>query len=322
MIIEVLDLGCIIMSLKVPDKDNLLTDVVLGYQDPVRYFDNPPYFGAAIGRFSNRIAKGRFLWKDEEIQLETNDGDNHLHGGFNGFNYRIWECVESEECLTFRMNSPDGDSNYPGEVDCFVSYTLTDDNELVINYKVTTPTESIASLSNHSYFNLNGDGSPSVLNHYIKANSDLFTEIAPDAIPTGRLLPVEGTPMDFREFKTFGEEIDADYDQLKYTDGYDHNYVVKEGVDVDVIVYSPATGIQLELSTDSPGFQIYTGNTIDESLIGKTGKNYKRRSGFCLETQFYPDAPNHKDFPQPIVTKNQPQEFETRFKFSIKTIVI
>lgn len=349
MTVEFLDLGCVIYSLKVPDRNGNQLDVVLGYEDPKSYVENPVFFGAAIGRFSNRIAKGQFKWNGEIIQLETNDGNNHLHGGSKGFWNKIWKLMEaeheaSENSLTFHLNSPDGDSDYPGEVDCYVTYTLTDDNELIIEYRATTPTESIVNLTNHSYFNLNGDGSASVLNHYLKINSDQFTEITPEAIPTGKLLSVENTPLDFRSSKQIGLDIEADYEQLRLTGGYDHNYVFRQGhadvtadsavdatvdstdstigspisAEADVTAYSPETGIQLEMFTNSPGMQLYTGNAIAENMIGKNGKAYPVRSGFCLETQFYPDAPNHPHFPQPTVTKSAPQKFTTAFKFSVK----
>lgn len=318
MTMEVLDLGCVIYSLKVPDRNGKLTDVVLGYQDPKMYINNPVFFGAVIGRYSNRIAKGKFDWHGSIIQLETNDGNNHLHGGSEGFSGKIWQCISDHDVLTFKINSPDCDSNYPGEVECYVSYLLSDTNELIIKYKVTTPSESIANLTNHSYFNLNGDGTESILNHHLEINSDQFTEITSEAIPTGKLLSVDDTPLDFRSSKLIGQDIEDNYEQLRMVDGYDHNYILKQDKEYDVIAYSNETGIQLEMSSNSPGMQLYTGNAITEGLIGKTGKVYKRRSGFCLETQFYPDSPNHKHFPQPILTKNNPQEFETRFKFSIR----
>ena len=315
MSMEVIDLGCSILSLKVPDINGTFRDVVLGYKKPELYIENPVFFGTVIGRFSNRINKGEFNWQGETIKLEKNDGENHLHGGSKGFHSRIWDCIEESDTLTFRIFSSDQDSNYPGDIECFVSYLLTDDNELVINYKAETPSESIANLTNHSYFNLSGDGSASILNHFMKIDSDQFTEISTGAIPTGKLSPVEGTPFDFREYKEIGQDIDVDFEQLQMTDGYDHNYVLKSNNNVAVSVYSPESGIKMEMFTNSPGVQLYTGNGLMGDMLGKTGEKYKRRSGFCLETQFYPDAPNHPHFPQPIVKKNQPQEFETVFRF-------
>ncbi|HHU53970.1 MAG TPA: galactose mutarotase [Clostridiaceae bacterium] len=318
MTMEVLDLGCVIWSLHVPDRNGKLTDVVLGYQDPKEYFTNPEYLGAVVGRSANRIDSGKFMWQGEEIQLEVGAGGYHLHGASDGFTYKVWECVDDQERLSFKLNSPNGEGGYPGEVTCYVSYDLTDENELVINYKVTTPDLSLANLTNHTYFNLNGDGSPTILNHYLKINSEKFTEVNSEIIPTGKFLSVEDTPLDFREYKTMGEDIEADYEQLKLCEGYDHNYVLKEKSLVDAVAYSPETGIQLEMTTNSPGVQLYAGNSLSENLIGKTGQNYKPRSGFCLETQFFPDAPNHPEFLQPIVTKDKPQEFTTKFKFSVR----
>lgn len=318
MTMEVLDLGCVIRSLYVPDRNGKPTDIVLGHQDPKVYLTNPGYFGAVVGRSANRINLGTFTWQGKKIQLEVGAKGHHSHGGSERFSKKIWQCADDQEKLIFKLDSPDGEANYPGEVTCYVSYDLTDSNELVIDYKVTTPDLSLANLTNHTYFNLNGDGSSTILNHYLKINAEQFTEVDSAIIPTGNFLAVEATPLDFREFKTIGEDIEADYEQLKLCNGFDHNYVLKEKSPVDAVAYSPDTGIQLEMTTNSPGVQLYTGNSIAEGLIGKTGQTYKIRSGFCLETQFFPDALNHPEFLQPIVTKEKPQEFTTTFKFSVR----
>lgn len=314
----ILDLGCVIWKLNFPNRNGKLIDVVLGYGDPQKYFENPAYFGTVVGRSANRIDQGRFFWQGEQIQLEVNASGYHLHGESDGFSYKIWECVEDQEKLIFKLTSPDGEGGYPGEITCYVSYDLTEDNELVINYKVTTPDLSIANLTNHTYFNLNGDGSPTILNHFLKINSEKFNEVNSSIIPTGNLLAVENTPLDFREFKMIGADIEANYEQLQLCGGFDHNYVLKESSTVDAIAYSPDTGIQLEMFTNSPGVQLYVGNSIPENIVGKNGQEYQVRSGFCLETQFYPDALNHPEFPQPIVSADNPQNFETRFKFSVR----
>ena len=319
MSIEVIDVGCSITKICFPNKDGELTDLVLGYQELETYLTNPLFFGAVVGRFANRINKGEFNWQGKEVQLETNDGVNHLHGGSDGFSHRIWENIPNKNKLLFKLNSPDGDANFPGEITAYVSYQLTSQNELIINYKITTPDISFANLTNHSYFNLSGDGSETITDHYMKINADSITEVDQTLIPTGKLMLVNNTPMDFREYKQIKEDIDADFDQLIFAGGFDHNYVLNNDDNVpQASVYSPKSGIKMQVYTNCPGVQFYAGNAIIENTLGKTGKAYKKRSGFCLETQFFPDAPNQPSFAQPIVKQDQALELQTIYKFSLK----
>lgn len=319
MSLEVIDIGCSILKLFIPDKNNNVRDVVLGYKNPMSYIENVSVFGAIVGRFANRINKGKFVWQGQEFQLERNDGENHIHGGSDGFAYQIWEHIPNKNKLIFKLDSPHKHANYPGQITCYLSYQLTNDNELVIDYKLTTPDIAFANLTNHSYFNLSGDGAQTIMDHYLKINADKFTEINSTLIPTGKFLPVHNTPMDFRNFKEIGKEIGIDFDQLKFADGYDHNYILNKESNIKAEVFSPISGIKMQIITNCPGLQFYTANAMNGNTIGKTGKTYTKRSGFCLETQFYPDSPNHPEFPQPIIRKNKPLTLQTKYRFGLQS---
>lgn len=328
---EILNLGAAVYSLKVQDKYGAMRDVVLGYKDIHKYIQNPLSFGAVVGRCANRISGGAFFWDGKKIQLEKNEGENHLHGGSKGFSTRIWETAlekssqeqgseNGSEVLCLSLLSKDGDSGYPGEIFCSVKYSLTGKGGLVIEYFVSSHENSVANLTNHSYFNLNGEGRGSCEDHEIQIFSDAYTEIDSDLIPTGKILEVQDTPMDFRKAKRLGKDIDSDFKQLKTAGGYDHNYVLKKcGSDLFTAAkaYSPESGIVMTVKTNSPGMQFYSGNNFGEGCLGKGGNIYRTRSGICFETQFFPDALNRPEFEKPFVSREKAQHFITEFSFDI-----
>lgn len=302
-------LGCAIISLEVNG-----TDVVLGLDSPKDYEKKHPFFGVAVGRFANRIDGGKFSLGGVDYALETNEnGLHHLHGGSDGFDKKVWN-VESatDDKIVFTLDSPDGDSGYPGDLRAKITYSLTDSNALRIDYEAETETETICNLTNHSYFNLEGHDAENVYAHEVEILSDKITAVNDVLIPTGEFIDITDTPFDFRTPQTIGARIDAAGDVNK-TGGYDHNYVLR-GEGKAAGVFSPKTGIRMTVSTNSPGMQLYTGNFIDGTVTGK-GVTYQKHSGFCLETQLFPDGINHASFPSCIVKKGSPQKFYTEFKF-------
>jgi aldose 1-epimerase len=321
---RVMTYGGIVVSLRVPDRDGKLDDVVLGYDDLEGYVrDNSPYFGALIGRYGNRISRGRFTLDGVEYRLARNNGENHLHGGLRGFDKVVWrasDVTQSEgQALQLTYLSRDGEEGYPGNMSVTVIYTLTGENELKIKYSATTDRPTILNLTNHSYFNLAGAGD--ILSHEVTINADRFTPIDKGLIPTGELARVEGTPMDFRTPATIGYRIEEGYEQLLYGLGYDHNWVLNKDVDALTLaarVYERGSGRVLEVYTTQPGMQFYSGNFLDGTIRGKGGKVYERRNGFCMETQHFPDSPNHPDFPSTILSPGQRYEQMTVYKFSVR----
>jgi len=314
MEMTVTNVGCAIMTLIVPDKNGKPVDVVLGLDKPEDYLGKHPYFGVVVGRVGNRIGHGKFIFNGEEYQLDCNDGKHHLHGGFDGFDKREWTVVESiHDKIVFELYSPDGDQGYPGDVTCRVTYTLMPENTLRIDYEATTQTETLCNLTNHSYFNLCGHDAKNVYGQIMQIDSVSITDVDTDLIPTGLLTELEHSVFDFSEPKAIGEDLYA-AGQVDNTGGYDHNYVLK-GTESVATVYSPHTGIRMTLNTNSPGMQFYTGNFIDGTVKGK-GVTYQKHSGFCLETQLFPDGINQPDFPSCIVTKGKTQSYYTEFKFS------
>lgn len=315
MSVDLCNIGCSILSILVPDRDGNLVDVALGYENITDYETNGANFGCIVGRYGNRIGKSAFTFLGKEYHVEANEGRNHLHGASGGYAYRYWECVEeSDERLTFRLESPDGDGGYPGDLVSLVSYSLSEDNGLTISYHITTETAAFCNLTNHNYFNLSGHKSGSILDHEVTLAADAITEIDPESIPTGVILPIAGTALDFNTPKTIGQDIESDMEQIKLAGGYDHNYVLKEGVEVNVTVSSAKTGITMEVITNNPGVQFYTGNFLN-GIAGKDGALYQKRSGFCLETQLFPDSINRPEFPSCMVTKDAPQDFQTTYRF-------
>ena len=310
--------GGTVVSLQTPDRGGRPGDIVLGFDNLDAYLGGGnPFFGALVGRYGNRIAKGRFTLDGIEYKLARNNGENNLHGGPRGFDKVVWEVKEAgPQALELGYLSEDGDQGFPGNLDVTVRYTLTDANELGIDYSATTDRDTIVNLTSHSYFNLACEGD--VLNHLLSLNADRFTPVDAGLIPTGELRSVAGTPFDFRQPVAIGARIDQDDEQLRRGGGYDHNFVLNrggEGLSPVAKVVEPGTGRVLEVFTTEPGVQFYSGNFIGE-LRGKGGRQYGRRAGFCLETQHYPDSPNQPSFPTTVLKPGQRYHTATVHKFS------
>jgi aldose 1-epimerase len=319
--VAITNYGGRLVSLLVPDKDGKATDVILGY-DSLKSYQKPkePYFGAIIGRYGNRIAKGKFTLDGKAYQLDINDGVNTLHGGFNGFYGKVFSAKQlSTSQLELTYVSKDGEGGYPGNLTATVVYTLGDDNALKIEYKATTDKTTVVNLTNHAYFNLNGAGSPTITDNVLQINADAFLPVDTTLIPTGKLQPVKGTPFDFTVSKTIGKDIGTADEQLKNGKGYDHNFVLnKHDLTTPIAtVKSTVTGITLEVFTEEPGLQFYSGNFLTGATKdGKGGKAYPYRSAFCLETQHFPDAPNQAAFASTVLKPGQTYHTVTIYKFS------
>jgi aldose 1-epimerase len=316
--------GATITSLKVPDREEHLDDIVLGFDTIDGYLKAPPYFGALVGRYGNRIAKGQFTLDGHTYKLATNNGPNHLHGGVKGFDKVLWNAMPAEGpegvSVTFTRTSPDGEEGYPGNLQVSVRYMLTDKNELAIDYRATADKPTPVNLTQHSYFNLAAD-SGDILGHELTLNASRYTPVDDTLIPTGELASVEGTPFDYRKGTAIGARIKADNVQLKNGKGYDHNWVLnRTGAALQrvALVVEPKTGRTLEIATTEPGIQFYSGNFLDGTITGKGGRVYKQRTGFCLETQHYPDSPNHPSFPSSILQPGQTYASKTVFTFGVK----
>jgi aldose 1-epimerase len=317
MEIRITNYGGIITAINVPDRSGRVGDVVLGHDSLEGYLNRSRYFGALIGRYANRIARGRFVLNGCEYQLATNNGPNHLHGGLKGFDKVVWAVSQVRDALQLSYSSKDGEEGYPGNVRATVSYSLTEANELRIQYLATTDADTIINLTNHSYFNLAGGGT--VLGHEVTINADAFTPVDKTLIPTGEIRAVEHTPMDFTAATAIGARIDDDDEQLRNCGGYDHNFVLQPSsgtLRTAATVYDPKTGRILEVSTTQPGLQFYSGNFLDGSIIGKEGRAYVKRSGCCFETQHFPDSPNHPNFPSTVLRPGEQYQHTTVFKFS------
>jgi aldose 1-epimerase len=316
------DYGATIVKLLVPDAKGKLEDVVLGYDNLEQYTKNSPGFGSFIGRHANRIGNASFTINGKTYELEKNDGNNNLHSGSKSFNKFIYETEFYEDVdsstIEFSRLSPDMEQGFPGNLDVTVTYTLTDDNELVIEYLAVSDKDTVVNFTNHSYFNLSGHASGSAMNHKVWINANQFTLTDDHLIPTGEFANVEGTPMDFRTVKTISRDINADYKPLKQGSGYDHNYVLNhETTDIELVaeLIDEASGRKMEVYTDMPGMQFYTGNFI-EGEQGKDGASYHSRDGVCFETQFYPNAVNIPNFPSVVIKAEQEYEYATIYKFT------
>lgn len=312
--------GAALVSLWVPDKNGKFLDVVLGYDNPISYEENSGCLGGTIGRNSNRIKDAKLTIEGIEYQLDANDNGNNLHSGFHYYHKRIWEVTEFlENKITFRCNSPHMDQGYPGNMMIDVTYEITENNGLSITYEGISDRTTIFNMTNHSYFNLSGHSSGSVLEQELWVDADMFTIADAQSIPTGEFVAVKETPMDFTRKKALSKEIEADYEPLKMAGGYDHNWVLNsDGVFDEVAeLEDKKTGIKMKVFTDCPGVQIYTGNYLAEGLKGKEGAVYGPRHGICLETQYYPDAIHHENFPQPILHAGEKKQSQTVYQFDV-----
>lgn len=321
--LDVIGYGGIITRLLTPDANGRLGDIVLGLDSLDEYVASNPYFGALIGRYGNRIGKATFSLDGKSFQLDVNDGENHLHGGSEGFDKRVWQMrpfvTEHSAGVHLRLTSPDGDQGYPGKLQALVTYELTNQDELDMTFRAVTDKPTIVNMTQHSYFNLAGEGD--ILGHRLKIPADRFTPVDKGLIPTGTLQTVAGGPFDFRQAKEIGRDIGADNEQLELGQGYDHNFVLKDQADGELVlaarVTEPNSGRVLEILTVEPGVQFYSGNFLDGSLDGK-GKVHEYRSGFCLEPQHFPDSPNNPDFPP--VTLRPGETYQSRIVYRFSTV--
>jgi aldose 1-epimerase len=326
MTVQITNYGARVVALWVPDKVGGFQDVVWGFSSIQEYLKSTDiYCGPIVGRFGNRINKGQFKLKNTSYQLTINNNGNHLHGGTKGFECRVWDAkyvkVAGNKGLKLSYVSPDGEEGYPGNLTISVTYIVTENNELTINYSATTDAETIVNPTSHCYFNLSGTTANTILSHQLKINALKYTPVTTGLIPTGELLPVKGTPLDFTKFTTIGEHINVINEQLALGLGYDHNYVLnkkakKMGEAAEI--YSNQSGISMKVITDQPGLQFYSGNFMDGTLTGKRGDVHAYRTGFALEAQNYPDAPNHKNFPSAVLQPNETYSQTTTYAFSIK----
>ncbi|MCA0365608.1 MAG: galactose mutarotase [Bacteroidetes bacterium] len=325
MEVEIIDLGGTIVRWTAPDKNGKFDDITLGVSDPKVYFGPARYLGALIGRFGNRIAKGKFSIDGTEYTLAKNNGPNSLHGGRSGFNAKIWNVETkggSEPSLKLSLLSKDGDEGYPGNLNVEVIYTLSKDNSLKIDYKATTDKKTVINLTNHAYFNLKGEGNGDILDHELQMAAGKFLPVDAGLIPTGELKDVKGTPFDFLTSHKIGDKINETSDnQIKLGGGYDHCWVFDDASDklkAVAKVYEPASGRTMEVFTTEPAVQFYTGNFLDGKAVGKTGKKYEYRYGFCLETQHFPDSPNQSAFPTTLLKPGETYHTTTVYKFGVK----
>jgi aldose 1-epimerase len=320
---DIINLGAILVSLIVPDKNNNLVDVVLGYDNIEGYLSDTFYFGSIVGRFANRIRNGQLHLAGKDYQLSINDGKHHLHGGKKGFDKKIWTIIKAKknvnsQALTLKYVSQDGEEGYPGKVDLQVTYQLTKDNEFKIIYSGKSDKTTVLNPTHHSYFNLSGNPSISIEDHFVQIFADSFTPVDSEMITTGKVYEVSKTPMDFRKPKKIGSRIGNNFNQLKYAQGYDHNYVLNyssKRISKCAEIFESTTGIRMEVLTDFPGLQFYSGNFLNGKIIGKKGIMYNKRAGFCLETQYFPDCPNKYDWPNPILEPDKEFYGTTIYKF-------
>lgn len=325
MEVAITNFGGRIVSIMVPDRDGAFRDVVLGFDKVSDYFpeNNSTDFGAAIGRYANRIAGGKITIDGQEYQLPQNNFGHCLHGGPTGWQYQVYDVVSADsKSLKLLRVSPDGDNNFPGTVKAYVTYTLTDDNRIDISYEATTDAPTFINMTNHSYFNLSGDpAGHAVTEDDLYINAACFTPVDSTFMTTGEILPVEGTPMDFTTAKPIGKDIAADCVQLRNGNGYDHNWVLSTGGNITEVaaeLYCPDTGIDLKVYTDEPGIQVYTGNFLDGTVKGKQGASYTFRHAVCLETQKYPDTPNKPEWPSALLLPGQTYTSRCIFAFGVK----
>ena len=318
MAVEISNYGATLVSIHVPDKDGNDGNVLLGYDDIKGYYNGKSYFGCVVGRFANRIANATFKLDGKEYHLPQNDGLNSLHGGVNSIDKQVWDARIMNDAIRLTTVIKDGENGYPGNVKLTVVYSLRSENSLVTDYSASTDKTTVLNISNHAYFNLSGDPSKTILDHEIKINADAFTPVDSTLIPTGEIRKVSGTAFDFLSFKKIGQDIDQPDQQLIYGKGYDHNFVLntRDGKSPVVEVVEKISGRKMEVITNQPGVQFYTGNFLNGSEKGR-GIAYQYRSGFCLETQQFPDAPNQSNFPSTVIKPSEVWKSQTTYKFSV-----
>lgn len=326
--VEVLPYGAILRAIWVPGRDGAFANVVLGFADLAGYVErNAPFFGCVAGRYANRIAEGRFTLDGEALQLTTNDGVNHLHGGRRGFDKRLWDAEivreGSSAGVRLRLLSPDGEEGYPGTLSAEVRYLLDDANQLRIDYRAETDRPTIVNLTQHTYWNLAGEGSSSIEHHVLRLRASRFTPVDASLTPTGELTPVAGTPFDFTKPTAVGARIREDHEQLQHGKGYDHNFVFDREPGDDslidaVTLHDPDSGRTLNIWTTEPGVQVYSGNYLDGTLVGASGRTYRQSDGIALETQHFPDSPNNPHFPSPVLRPGGRYRSTTIFAFSVQ----
>ncbi|HBI58444.1 MAG: galactose mutarotase [Duncaniella sp.] len=320
----VTNFGGRIVSIMAPDRDGNLRDVVLGLDSVAAYFpkNNQTDFGASIGRYANRINQGRIVLDGDTIQLPQNNFGHCLHGGPTGWQYKVYDASQpNDSTVVLTLQSPDGDNNFPGNVTATVTYTLTADNAIDIDYKAETDKKTIVNMTNHSYFNLSGNPDNQITGDILYINAADFTPVDSTYMTTGEILPVKGTPMDFTTPKAVGQDIAVDFEQLKNGNGYDHNWVLSTNGDINTpaaTLMSPESGIKMTVYTDEPGIQVYSGNFLDGTITGKQGKVYNQRTGICLETQHYPDSPNKPEWPSVVLEPGQTYSSHCIFKFDVE----
>ena len=320
----VTNFGGRIVSIMAPDRDGNLRDVVLGLDSVAAYFpeNNQTDFGASIGRYANRINQGRIVIDGDTIQLPQNNFGHCLHGGPTGWQYKVYDAAQpNDSTVVLTLNSPDGDNNFPGNVTATVTYTLTADNAIDIDYKAETDKKTVVNMTNHSYFNLSGNPDNQITDDILYVNAADFTPVDSTYMTTGEILPVKDTPMDFTTPKAVGQDIAVDFEQLKNGNGYDHNWVLSTNGDINTpaaTLVSPASGIKMTVYTDEPGIQVYSGNFLDGTVTGKQGKVYNQRTGICLETQHYPDSPNMPEWPSVVLEPGQTYSSHCIFKFDVE----
>jgi aldose 1-epimerase len=321
----VTNFGGRVVSIMVPDKEGVLRDVVLGFDNVADYMEIPSDFGASIGRFANRIAQGRFTLDGTVYELPKNNFGHCLHGGPNGWQYQIYEVENvTDNSITLVMHSPDGDESFPGKVTAKVTYTVNADNALEIAYEATTDKPTVINMTNHSYFNLSGNPGNTILDHILYVNAECFTPVGRTLIPTGEMIPVADTPMDFSVPKAIGADINnTEYEQIRFGNGYDHNWVLETKGNMEVVaatLYSPESGIKMDVYTDEPGIQVYSGNFLNGTVKGKNGITYQQRAAVCLETQHYPDSPNRPEWPTVVLRPGEEYSSHCTYKFSSVTL--
>lgn len=322
MIVQITNYGGKIVSIIVPDRDGNFGDVCLGYESADEYLNGIASLGATMGRVTNRIANAQFTLNDSTYHLAKNNGEHTIHGGAKGFRFKVWEGKQlDEQNVELSYFSEDGEEGFPGNLTLKVRFSITEENELKLTYHATTDKPTVVNFTNHAFFNLAGAGNGDILGHELMVNAETYTPVDQTAIPTGEIAKVIGTPLDFSSLKRIGDRIDADFEQLKHVGGYDHNFVIakaKDELGLAALLYEPVSGRVMEVKTTEPGIQVYTANSLSGKDIGKGGKAYGARSSVCLETQHFPDSPNHTNFPSTVLNPGEDYLSTTIYRFSVK----